>query len=326
MLPHGPGTSCTGRTPTATCLQPPIRRLHRAGEQPASLSGSSPCPHLFLLSHRHPILRPPAHLHRARLRPIHPYHLQLQPTHLCPVQPQPTHLRRCQPQPCRHHPRPPSRGLWPTSLPRPPRQRPASRWTYNEAGQFTMEAYVTWQARDGEPAHLKESLALKVVDPVEGETEVTLHATQTEIKVGQPVRLNLSAINSIAKPPMTLTLTIKAPSGWSPTGAGFASACGPQCVATYHLESGQLKDIDVEMVPNQPGQLSLERLQEIEDRAIIQALEMQRQVGIEVFSGPRQHADTRRAEKKAGTCGRYGRQSLGVEPEYGHRVWNSGHG
>ena len=132
------------------------------------------------------------------------------------------------------------------------------RATANEAGQFTMEAYVTWQARDGEPAHLKESLALKVVDPVEGETEVTLHATQTEIKVGQPVRLNLSAINSIVKPPMTLTLMIKTPSGWSVTGTGFAEACGPQCIATYNLESGQLRDIDVEMVPNQPGKFDVE--------------------------------------------------------------------
>ena len=132
------------------------------------------------------------------------------------------------------------------------------RATASEAGQFTMEAYVTWKARDGEPAHLKESLALKVVDPVEGETEVTLHATQTEIKVGQPVRLNLSAINSIVKPPMTLTLMIKAPSGWSVTGTGFAEACGPQCIATYNLESGQLRDIDVEMVPNQPGKFDVE--------------------------------------------------------------------
>ena len=103
--------------------------------------------------------------------------------------------------------------------------------TANEPGQFTMEAYVTWQSKDDEPVQLKDSLVLKVVDPVEGETEVTLHATQTEIQVGEPVRLNLSAINSIVKPPMTLTLMIKAPSGWSLKGAGFASACGPQCIA-----------------------------------------------------------------------------------------------
>ena len=35
---------------------------------------------------------------------------------------------------------------------------------------------------------------------------------------------------------------------------------------------------------HEAGQLSLERLREIEDQAILEALEMQRQVGIEVFS------------------------------------------
>ena len=132
------------------------------------------------------------------------------------------------------------------------------RATANEAGQFTMEAYVTWKAKDGEPAHLKEPLKLRVLEPIEGETEVTLHATQTDIQVGEPVRLNLSAINSIVKPPMTLTLMIKAPSGWSLTGTGFATACGPQCSTTYNLESGQQRYIDVDMVPNQPGNFEVE--------------------------------------------------------------------
>ena len=130
--------------------------------------------------------------------------------------------------------------------------------TATETGKFTMEAYVTWRPKDGEPAHLKESLTLNMVEPVEGETEVTLHATQTEIKVGQPVRLNLSAINSIVKPPMTLKLVIEAPSGWSLTGTGFATACGSQCSATYILESGQPRYIDVDMVPNQPGSFEVE--------------------------------------------------------------------
>ena len=130
--------------------------------------------------------------------------------------------------------------------------------TANEAGQFTMEAYVTWKDKDGEPAHLKESLVLHVVAPIEGETEVTLHATQTEVRVGEPVRLNLSAINSIVKPPMTLKLMIMAPSGWSLTGTGFATACGAQGSATYKLESGQPRYIDVDMVANQPGNFEVE--------------------------------------------------------------------
>ena len=132
------------------------------------------------------------------------------------------------------------------------------RATANDPGQFTMKAQVTWQVKDGEPAQLKESLALRVVELVAGETEVTLHATQTEVRVGEPLRLTLSAVNSIVKPPMKLILIIKAPSGWSVTGTGFAAGCGPQCTATYDLESGQLRHIDVLMVPNQPGDFEVE--------------------------------------------------------------------
>ncbi len=121
-----------------------------------------------------------------------------------------------------------------------------------------MEAQVTWQAKDGKSAQLKESLALTVVESVEGETEVTLHATQTEVRMGETVRLNLSAINLIVKPPMKLILVIKVPSGWSMTGAGFAAGCGAQCAATYDLKSGQLRHIDVLMVPNQPGDFEVE--------------------------------------------------------------------
>ena len=172
------------------------------------------------------------------------------------------------------------------------------RATAKDPGQFTMEAQVTWKAKDGEPAQLKESLALRVVEPVAGETAVTLHASQTDVRVGEPVRLNLSAINSIVKPPMKLILIIKAPSGWSVTGAGFATGCGPQCKADYDLESGQLRDIDVLMVPNQPGDFEVEALMEWYFDGDTSTLEKRVEtVHVNVLGDPTPTPDTRRQDR-----------------------------
>ena len=85
--------------------------------------------------------------------------------------------------------------------------------TANQAGDFVLVADVTWSSPDGTPIQASTSLALNVTDPVEGETDVIIHATQTEVEMGEPVTLNLAATNSIAKPPMTLKFILRTPSG-----------------------------------------------------------------------------------------------------------------
>ena len=125
--------------------------------------------------------------------------------------------------------------------------------TAKETGVFHINAQVAWNLHGTEPSTATESLGLMVTNPVGGEPEVSLHAPQTEVLVGQPVKLNLTATNSIAKPPMTLQLLLKAPAGWSVSGSGFAEACGSQCTATYLVGTGEQKNIVVQMVPNQPG-------------------------------------------------------------------------
>ncbi len=96
-----------------------------------------------------------------------------------------------------------------------------------------------------------ESLTLNVVD--RDPPNVNLHATQTEVTLGEPIVLNLTAANPITNPEATLQLVLKAPSGWSVSGAGFVQSCTGQCIATYPIAPGEQQSININMLPNQPG-------------------------------------------------------------------------
>ena len=94
--------------------------------------------------------------------------------------------------------------------------------------------------------------------PHVGQPTVNLHATRTEVRLGEPVRLQLSVVNSIARPVMTLKLILQVPSGWSMSGTGFAGSCTGQCTATYDVASCDQRAIDIEMQPNQSGSFTVE--------------------------------------------------------------------
>ena len=94
--------------------------------------------------------------------------------------------------------------------------------------------------------------------PHVGQPTLNLHATQTEVTLGNAVRLQLSVVNSIARPVMTLKLILQVPSGWSMSGSGFAGSCTGQCTATYLVASGDQRSIDIDMQPNQAGSFTAE--------------------------------------------------------------------
>ena len=96
-----------------------------------------------------------------------------------------------------------------------------------------------------------ESLTLNVID--RDPPNINLHATQTEVTLGEMIVLNLTAANPITNPEATLQLVLKAPSGWSVSGAGFAQSCTGQCIATYPIAPGEQQSININMLPNQPG-------------------------------------------------------------------------
>ena len=94
--------------------------------------------------------------------------------------------------------------------------------------------------------------------PHVGQPTVNLHATQAEVQLGDPVRLQLSVVNSIAQPEMTLKLIMQVPSGWSMSGSGFTESCTGQCTASYQAASGDQRSIEIDMQPNQAGSFTAE--------------------------------------------------------------------
>ena len=151
----------------------------------------------------------------------------------------------------------------------------------NQPGSFDIDGRMEWYfGNDLDTTHDgdAEKLRLEVVEPQlpptptptptptpeptlpphVGQPTVNLHATQTEIKLGDPVMLQLSVVNSIAKPEMTLKLILQVPSGWSMSGSGFTESCTGQCTATYDVASGDQKSIELEMQPNQAGSFTVE--------------------------------------------------------------------
>ena len=143
----------------------------------------------------------------------------------------------------------------------------------NQVGSFNIAGRMEWYFGDDLATHAGKSasLTLNATKPVEvptpapsisGEPTVNLHATQTEVGIGEPVVLTLSADNSIAKPQMTLKFILQVPSGWSMSGTGFTEACSGQCTATYQVPSGDQKSIFLEMLPNQAGSFNAEALME----------------------------------------------------------------
>ena len=122
----------------------------------------------------------------------------------------------------------------------------------NQSGSFEVAGRMEWYFGDDTATYAGKSasLTLNAVKPLEtptpapsisGEPTVNLHATQTEVEIGEPVVLTLVADNSIAKPQMTLKFILQVPSGWSMSGTGFTEACSGQCTATYQVRSGEQK-------------------------------------------------------------------------------------
>ena len=151
----------------------------------------------------------------------------------------------------------------------------------NQSGAFDIDGRMEWYfgndlatTHDGDA----ETLRLEVVAPQlpptptptptptpeptlpphVGQPTVNLHATQTKVQLGDPVKLQLSLVNSIAKPEMTLKLVLQVPSGWSMSGSGFTESCTGQCTATYQVGSGDQRSIELEMQPNQAGSFMVE--------------------------------------------------------------------
>ena len=151
----------------------------------------------------------------------------------------------------------------------------------NQPGSFDIDGRMEWyfgeeldETQDGDVETLRIDVVAPQLPPTPtptptptpeptlpphvGQPTVNLHTTQTEVQLGDPVRLQVSVVNSIAKPEMTLKLIMQVPSGWSMSGSGFTESCTGQCTATYEVASGDQRSIEFDMQPNQVGSFTAE--------------------------------------------------------------------
>ena len=89
------------------------------------------------------------------------------------------------------------------------------------------------------------------------EVSVHLYGQSTEIPVGQDIVLILSAVNLITKPTMTVQLILEVPSGMSVTPAEFIKGDRGQYAASYSVEPGNIRQIEVPIRANQEGSFSI---------------------------------------------------------------------
>ena len=93
-----------------------------------------------------------------------------------------------------------------------------------------------------------------VINCAAGQPCVDIQGERTEVNVGDEVRIAFSMLNSLAQPPMTVSMTLQAPSGWTIVGEGIADACASQCSAVYQIGSGRQRAVTFTSRANEAGQ------------------------------------------------------------------------
>ena len=86
---------------------------------------------------------------------------------------------------------------------------------------------------------------------------VHLYGQKTQVTVDEDVILELSAVNLITNPAMTIQLILQVPSGMSVTSTAFVEAGAGQYTATYVVEPGYARQIEVHIRPNQSGSFNI---------------------------------------------------------------------
>ncbi len=82
---------------------------------------------------------------------------------------------------------------------------------------------------------------------------VELYGEKTDVDLGEDIILKLSAVNLITKPVMTVQVILIPPPGTSVTSSEFATSGAGQYTATYKLNPGSGKDIEVRIKTAQAG-------------------------------------------------------------------------
>jgi len=118
-----------------------------------------------------------------------------------------------------------------------------------ESNEFNNKTTVIFSISPSPPA--------PVPSPKTQEADVHLYGPSTEVPVGQDIVLNLSAANPTTNPTMTVELILGVPSGMSVTSAEFIKDDAGQYIASYSVEPGDSRQIEVSIRANQEGSFNI---------------------------------------------------------------------
>lgn len=83
---------------------------------------------------------------------------------------------------------------------------------------------------------------------------INLYGERTNVEMGQNILLKGSAVNYITKPKMHAQIIIIPPSGMSVVSADFVKSPAGQFTSDFEVDPGKGKDIEVTIIPNEPGE------------------------------------------------------------------------
>ena len=139
----------------------------------------------------------------------------------------------------------------------------------NEAGTYNLDPATAMYADENGNYHtVKSKTAVIEVNPSLSTTPVQtptnagnnaqsasvhLHGEKTDVAMGEDILLKLAAVNLITKPTMHVQVIITPPSGMSVTSSEFVQSGAGLFTASYEIEPGVGRDIEVRMRSNQVG-------------------------------------------------------------------------
>jgi len=139
----------------------------------------------------------------------------------------------------------------------------------NDAGTFNLEPAIATYADDrgnyntvkSKPASIEVIRSIiensaPTPKPMNGNAQtasVHLHGEKTDVVMGEDILLKLAAVNLITKPTMHVQVIITPPSGMSVTSSEFVQSGAGLFTASYEIEPGVGRDIEVRMRSNQVG-------------------------------------------------------------------------
>ena len=140
---------------------------------------------------------------------------------------------------------------------------------FNDAGTFNLEPAIATYADDkgnyntvkSKPESIEvirsiiENFA-QTPKPMNGNVQsasVHLHGEKTDVVMGEDILLKLATVNLITKPTMHVQVIITPPSGMSVTSSEFVQSGAGLFTASYEIEPGVGRDIEVRMRSNQIG-------------------------------------------------------------------------